>query len=429
MAPSFSPPPTLAARACRVCLPAAAAKKRAAAAYSLLRNLSKMVRKSLALKLLLLAFMAAVFVLASNLDAFLYMNRYFWFRKARNATAFFFIFLGHVSASFYATLSGSDEQPRTDEIHFATVVILQLFTVGLLVSTLSALFNDITDYFARKKLKSADNEVRSVVQKLVVISDYVSNLPPASLTPLRPEAPLPPNATPLEKAQASERAAEDRKQTVQQDTERLQKVLEEAEATLYKLNGLGTNPTLSYTPLSARLDGVRSACSALQARYSVLTKQPDSENVRKTRALIDSTAVGVATQSDRLSQKCKAYADSIRLSIQRALSAEAELDRAKAAVTACEQRAAEAAQRLADATRDAQVQQLPPPFRNARVKAVVICLLVASLWIAIEHANPLSHAPRTSSKQLTQLALLENYFQKSQFSNYITVVLLETVGA
>ena len=37
--------------------------------------------------------MAAVCVLASNLDAFLYMNRYFWFRKARNATAFFFIFL------------------------------------------------------------------------------------------------------------------------------------------------------------------------------------------------------------------------------------------------------------------------------------------------------------------------------------------------
>ena len=53
---------------------------------------------------------------------------------------------------------------------------------------------------------------------------------------------------------------------------------------------------------------------------------------------------------------------------------------------------------------------------------------IASLWIAVEHANPLSHAPRTSSK-LTQLALLENYFQKSHFSNYIMVILLETVGA
>ncbi len=188
------------------------AKKRAIAAYRLLRNPPKMVRASLALKLLLLAFMAAVFVLASNLDAFLYMNRYFWFRKARNATAFFFISLGHLSASAFATISGSNEKPQTDEIHFATVVILELVSGGLLVSTLAALLNEI--------------------------------------------------------------------------------------------------------------------------------------------------------------------------------------------------------------------QQLPPISRNARVKAVVVCLLVASLWIAVKHANPLSHAPR-----LTQLELLENYFQKSQFSNYIMVVLLETVGA
>ena len=52
-----------------------------------------MVRASLALKLLLLALMAAVCVLASNLDAFFRMNRNFWFRKARNATVFFLIFL------------------------------------------------------------------------------------------------------------------------------------------------------------------------------------------------------------------------------------------------------------------------------------------------------------------------------------------------
>ena len=98
MAPSARAPAGLPARS-------AAAKKRKAAAYSLLSNLSKMVRKSLALKLLLLAFMATVFVLASNLDAFLYMNRYFWFRKARNATAFFFIFLGAAAVTSPGLLS------------------------------------------------------------------------------------------------------------------------------------------------------------------------------------------------------------------------------------------------------------------------------------------------------------------------------------
>lgn len=107
MAPSFSSPNTCCARVQG--LPARGGGKEAsaaAAAYSLLRNLSKMVRKSLALKLLLLAFMAAVFVLASNLDAFLYMNRYFWFRKARNATAFFFIFLEAAAVTSPGLLSG-----------------------------------------------------------------------------------------------------------------------------------------------------------------------------------------------------------------------------------------------------------------------------------------------------------------------------------
>ena len=65
-----------------------------------------MVRASVALKLLLLAFMAAVCVLASNLDAFLHMNRCFWFRKARNATAFFFIFLEAAAVTNPRLLSG-----------------------------------------------------------------------------------------------------------------------------------------------------------------------------------------------------------------------------------------------------------------------------------------------------------------------------------
>jgi predicted nucleic acid-binding Zn-ribbon protein len=397
-------------------LPAAAAKKRATAACRLLRNPPKMIRASLALKLLLLAFMAAVCVLASNLDAFLYMNRYVWFRKARNAAAFFFIFLGHLSASAFATISGSNEKPRTDEIHFATVVILQLFSVGLLVWTLSALFNDATDHFARKKLKSADNEVQSVVRALVAVTDLVSNIPPASLTPLGPEAQLPLNPT-LEQAQAFETAAEERKNKVQQDTEKLQNVLKEAETTLDEL-----------TKLSERLDRVRSECSSLQARYSVLAKQPDFETLRTTHALIGRTAVDVADQSAQLSNKRKSYAESLQRSIERSRDARAELDKAAAAIKDCKRRAEEAKQRLEDAQRDAKIEQQQPTVRNARVKAVVICLLVASLWIAVEHANPLSHAPRTSSK-LTQLALLENYFQKSQFSNYIMVVLLETVGA
>ena len=65
-----------------------------------------MLRASVALKLLLLAFMAAVCVLASNLDAFLRMNRCFRFRKTRNATAFFFIFLEAAAVTSPGLLSG-----------------------------------------------------------------------------------------------------------------------------------------------------------------------------------------------------------------------------------------------------------------------------------------------------------------------------------
>jgi hypothetical protein len=92
-----------------VCLPAAAKKGgcsiRTTACCAILRS-SKVVRASLALKFLLLALMAAVCVLASNLDAFFRMNRNFWFRKARNATVFFFVFLKAAAVTIPGLLSG-----------------------------------------------------------------------------------------------------------------------------------------------------------------------------------------------------------------------------------------------------------------------------------------------------------------------------------
>ena len=72
----------------------------------------------MALKLLLLAFMATVFVLASKATwapkPFLHMNRCFWFRKARNATAFFFHISGsgsHDKSGWGSCLAGSENRP------------------------------------------------------------------------------------------------------------------------------------------------------------------------------------------------------------------------------------------------------------------------------------------------------------------------------
>jgi hypothetical protein len=375
---------------------------------------------ALALRLLLLIFMVAVVVLASNLDAFLFMNRYLWFRKVRNVTAFSFIFLGHLGASAIATLSGREDKPRPEEIHTATVVVIEVFTVGLLVSTLSALFSAIADGIGRRKLKHVEEEVEAVIAEVLKCVAGLNQLPlesSLSLTHL-PEVPVHLDPT-FEQAQSSEKAAEDRKQKVQQDTAKLQENLEKAQTGLKALEDLGE-----------RLDKAELICGALDVRYSVFSKQRYSRDLQQLRALISKTAFDVANRIVNFTRLCEIYASWIQKSIKRLQAAQDVLDLAGKAVRKCEQRAINASRMLEDARRkDATQQQLPRPSRTPRVKAVLLCLLFASLLIAIKHSDLSSPTPKTTSQsQLTQLALLENYLQTSEFSNYILVVFLETVG-
>ena len=60
-----------------------------------------------------------VFVIASEMRAFLsflYIKQFHWVRKVRNITVIFFMFIGRLVASAFASLSGQEQTPRTEQV-------------------------------------------------------------------------------------------------------------------------------------------------------------------------------------------------------------------------------------------------------------------------------------------------------------------------
>ncbi len=346
---------------------------------------------ALFVKIILLSFMAAIFFLASNMQAFFFMNQFELFRKVRNFTAFFFLFVGQLAASLFAWMSGQEKKPSTDQIHQATVLIMEALTFGLLLSTLITLYGLLTNYMndrARKELKDADQRLEQVTLSFV---DSLNPLPGSPYTTdsiaaafPRPQEPALPS-TPTEAAQYEQ----DQNNYVQN----LRQALLEAET-----------QARQCVRVHAVVTEVQVACNRLLKKYSIFSN---------TRGNSDSDLMqSVSLKAEKTSQR-------IRTKIEKL---DTYITTIKGLLNDSEEQNIRYLQRVKQILR-ANNQ----PLGNPLPKAVLICVLLTTAFMAYKNFQA-SPSPRQRTSPETQIALLENYFHTSEFSNYVQIVVLEIVG-
>jgi hypothetical protein len=356
-------------------------------------------RMALFMKIILLSFMATIFFLASNMQAFFFMNQFELFRKVRNFTVFFFLFVGQLAASLFAWMSGQEKKPSTDQIHQATVLIMEALTLGLLLSTFITLYGLVTNYMndrARKKLKDANHRLAQVALSI----DALNPLPgfPVSIAAAFPppqEPALPSN--PIEAA----KYVQDQTKYVQD----LRQALVEAETQAGQcvhFHAVGNEVQVTCNRLLKKY----SIFSTTTTSTSTTTITPDSQNsdsglMRLVISQAETTSQRITTRIENLDT----YITSIR-----------------GLLNESEEQKIRFQQRLKQITRATN-----QPHGNPLTKAVLICLLLTTVFMAYKNSQASPSKSRRTSPE-TQIALLENYFHTSEFSNYVQIVVLEIVG-
>jgi hypothetical protein len=399
---------------------------------------------ALFVKLLLLAFMAAVFILASNKDAFAYMNQFPWFRMVRNTTTFLFLFLGRLGADAFAAISGQEHKPRIDQIHQATILVVELFTLILLVSTSVTVYGTVVQFIndkARKKLREEEKKVENLSKQMtdsrpVAIRTRLNALPGfnvlqstlitiASLRAIFPPPPRPqlPNvnpSTPIGAQQANlllnAGYMEDYHNRLMAHINCIHSEVKKAETISDEINAIVSG-----------LKEVLTKLDLLERKYSIFTRMPDSATLIGVRqrakvVLVDSQALiaklqiylkalnDLAKESGDLLAESQQHAQECRIRLEELQAAEARAARNKLA--------ADAVQALTTA--------LSP--RNPRGFAVLICVFLLILQIAMKHSAT-SLPPRASGSQTSQLALFENYMAAPDHFNFAITLALEIAGA
>jgi hypothetical protein len=347
----------------------------------------------LLIRLLLLALMAAIFFFAANFEAFVYMNQFPLFRKARNCTAFFFMFLGRLAAGFFAAITGQEQKPRIEQIHQATVLVIEVFTCILVVTTLSSLYAIAVARIARRKLRDVERMFETINTELIHARDQCANLRgyascaahnsvQEAVAHLRQGEYRPPHVSHPGMIVAAETAYENELNNVEDDATAIGQTL---------------------IMLNAEMQSAISSMNQLQHRFSIVTTTGNE--------LADT----LTTTSKQLDQFRSALAVLRQESMERrqANAAEAEAAKRNAAPIAAE----------------FDILQNPPHRRNIQANVVIICLVVSTAYIAWRHSQA-SATPRkvTSTSPSTEIALLENYFQTSEFGNSFWNLCLQIVG-
>lgn len=356
---------------------------------------------ALFVKILLLSFMAAIFFLASNMQAFFFMNQFVLFRNVRNYTAFFFLFVGHLAASLFAWMSGQEKKPSTDQIHQATVFIMEAVTLGLLLSIFITLYRLVIDYMndrARKELEDIkrrlDEEVtREFNRTKELLPGFPDRLPAAFPPPQQPVLPEHPTAADIQDLESRrEKYDEEQQKYVQKLNEALKKAEKRANE-------------VSVHFFDAVFKRVEATCNWLGKKYSIFSTMPDKQ-------LMESVDRKIRTTSDAVNRhiiEIRTYCSTIQQLINDSDESKQRLDQFFAGL----ERGRPSAALLT--------------AQNSLPKAVLICVLLTTAFMAYKNSQA-SPPPRQHASASTQLALLENYFHTSEFSNYVQIVVLEIVG-
>ncbi len=406
---------------------------------------------ALFVKLLLLAFMAAIFILASNKDAFAYMNQFPWFRMARNTTTFFFLFLGRLGADAFAAISGQEHKPRIEQIHQATILVVEIFTLILLVSTSVTVYGTVVQFIndkARKKLRDAGMAVGTISMEFNAtrpdaIHPRLNALPGfnafnvaqgitiASLRDLFPPPPGPQlqNVDPSTPIGARQANLLINAGFMDEYHDRLMEHINLIHSEVQKAESekIPTGISNAINAIVSKLEVVQKELVLLEKKYSIFTRNPDSATLISVRqranvVLVDSQALIAKLQiyvkalndwakaSGVLLAESQQHAQECRRKLEELQAAEAQAERNK--------RAADAFQALKTA--------LSP--RNPRGFAVLICVFLLILQIAMKHSAT-SLPPRASGSQTSQLALFENYMAAPDHFNFAITLALEIAGA
>lgn len=355
---------------------------------------------ALFVKILLLSFMAAIFFLASNMQAFFFMNQFVLFRNVRNYTAFFFLFVGHLAASLFAWMSGQEKKPTTDQIHQATVFIMEAVTLGLLLSIFITLYRLVIDYMndrARKELEDAkrrlDEEVtREFNRTKELLPGFAGRFHAEFPPPLQPVLPEHPTAADIQDLDSRrERYDEEQKNYAQKLEEALQKAEKRA-----------NDVRVHFDAVFKRVKATR---DWLGKKYSIFSTMPDLRLMESVDSKIETTSNAV----DQHIIGIRTYCQTIQQLKRDSNESKQRLDQFFAGL---------ARERPSAALLTAQ---------NSLPKAVLICVVLTTLFMAYKNSQA-SPPPRQHASASTQLALLENYFHTSEFSNYVQIVVLEIVG-
>jgi hypothetical protein len=372
-------------------------------------------------RLFLLAIIAAVAFLATNFEAFRFMNQFHLFRKVRNYAAFFFMFIGRLAAGVFAAITGQEQKPRIEQIHHATVLVIEILTLCLLVSTFSTLYDNAVNQFARKNLREVMRRIQVIAGVLDgggrptiadarkrceelrgfascascgSIHDAVSHL-----RLLHYPQPQFPSAEAATRAAADEKYADDLKFSHQQ-----------ASALIPTLKKLDTEIQAAILSLNR-----------LPNRFSTFSRHPGKQV--HADAVIE--ADGVARQLNQVSLQLNLFLTAL------AVLKEESLERRQAAATESEtsvRAAAHSAAEYEELVRRPTNMAQPSSRRHIRAYVVTVCLLVSAAYILWKHSQATTLV-RISYSPSTEIALLENYFQTSEFANSFQALVLQILGS
>jgi hypothetical protein len=272
---------------------------------------------------------------------------------------------------------------------------------------------------ARNTLHAIDGNIGGVTRRIAEVAAICTNFPgyPANPAPFfQPQPPPLPvlnqNATAAEVA-VHETIVQTYENSVAAYIERIQIILETART-----------QSDALSEHSSHLQEFSLTCDDLANRFSIFTRKPDCELVRKIRELIAEAQRPIDDFSKKLSEYLSRLYALIEESAANLDATRAALEHANQIMNAADSAAAAAAAAAASAA--AAVLKPAAPVRNPWKRAVLISVFVVLLQIAVTNSGT-SASPKNPASPSTLLALLENYFD-SGFSSYFQTLVLEIVG-
>jgi hypothetical protein len=251
---------------------------------------------------------------------------------------------------------------------------------------------------ARKELEDIkrrlDEEVtREFNRTKELLPGFPDRLPAAFPPPQQPVLPEHPTAADIQDLESRrEKYDEEQQKYVQKLNEALKKAEKRANE-------------VSVHFFDAVFKRVEATCNWLGKKYSIFSTMPDKQ-------LMESVDRKIRTTSDAVNRhiiEIRTYCSTIQQLINDSDESKQRLDQFFAGL----ERGRPSAALLT--------------AQNSLPKAVLICVLLTTAFMAYKNSQA-SPPPRQHASASTQLALLENYFHTSEFSNYVQIVVLEIVG-